>query len=443
VGSPDDRRIAFRTTTGGHAVWVMGANGEDARQLVQFGPGERVIEIQWSPDSRRVAFLHSKADAKTFTVSILARPLDRDESSVLVSDTGLGSFYWSDDGRLLYSRAEPGSRGAEANLWTLEVDVASARPRGTPRKITDWAGFSFADISVTADGKRLVFVRQMSQSDVYVGDLAGSKLTEPRRLTFDDRQDVPSAWTPDGTQLIFESDRNGTWDVLRQSLDSRSPENLALGPSEQRRAALGPDGSTILYWEHDAASGGLPQSMRLIATPLAGGSSQTVLQAGWAAQFRCYRGMCVLGEPDIAALRLQFSTFDLSGKRQELASIAFHPSGTPVWDLAPDGVTIALADSDEQKNRVRFFDLRTGAETHSQPAPARISGVAWTRDGNLLATTTHVQGSVLLRISKNGEVETLWGAKQALTRPLPSPDQKRVAFALYTLDSNVWMLENF
>ena len=421
----------------------MGANGEDARQLVQFGPGERVIEIQWSPDSQRVAFLHSKADAKTFAVSILARHLERDETTVLASDTGLGSFFWADDGRLLYSRAEPGSRGAEANLWAQPVDAATARPEGSPRRITDWAGFSFADISVTADGKRLVFVRQTSQSDVYVGDLDGGKFTEPRRLTFDDRQDLPSAWTPDGKQLIFESDRNGNWDVMRQAVDSRSPENLALGPNEQHRATIGPDGSTLLYWEHDAATGGLPPNMRLIATPLAGGSSRTVLEAGWAAQFRCYRGMCVLGEPDLAALTLQFSTFDLNGRRDGLARVAFHPSGTPVWDLAPDGLTIALADSDEQKNRVRFFDLRTGEERHSDPAPARISGVAWTRDGTLLATTTHVQGSVLLRVAQSGTVLTLWGAKQALARPLPSPDQKRVAFALYTLDSNVWMLENF
>jgi Tol biopolymer transport system component len=421
----------------------MGANGEDARQLVQFGPGERVIEIQWSPDSRRVAFLHSKADAKTFTVSILARPIDGDESSVLVSDPGLGSFFWSDDGRLLYSRAEPGSRGAEANLWALEVDIASARPRGTPRKITDWAGFSFADISVTADGKRLVFVRQMSQSDVYLGDFAAGKLSEPQRFTFDNRQDIPSAWTADGTQLIFHSDRNGTWDVLRQAAGSRASDNLALGPAEQRDAALGPDGATLLYWEHAAVTGGVPQNMRLIAMPFAGGSIQTVLEAGWAAQFRCYRGMCLLGEPDIAALRLKFSTFDLTGKRDQVADIAFHPSGTPVWDLSPDGVTVALADSDEQKNRVRFFNLQSGEERHSEPAPARISGVAWTRDGNLLATTTHVQGSVLLRIAKSGEVQTLWSAKQALARPLPSPDQKRVAFALYTLDSNAWMLEHF
>src|SRR5260370_34830312 len=90
-----------------------------------------------------------------------------------------------------------------------------------PRRITNWAGFTLSGLSITADGKRLAFLKGTSQADVYIGELEGNgtRLKMPRRLTLDDRNDFPSAWTPDSQAVLFFSDRKGKWDLLKKSLE--------------------------------------------------------------------------------------------------------------------------------------------------------------------------------------------------------------------------------
>ncbi|HXE91884.1 MAG TPA: hypothetical protein VNK82_13085 [Terriglobales bacterium] len=449
VVSPDGQQIAFRTTREGHQLWVMGANGEDARMLLKAEPGVRFGRLQWSPDSRSLAFLRYHSDAQKYDVAIVDHNLQTGSSEVLVSDYGLGAFGWLADGRIIFSRAEAGSRQAESNLWELPVDAGTGKAQGEPRRITRWAGFSFRDFSATADGKRLVFVRQHQQTDVHVAEF-NSRGAEPvtvRRLTFDVSQDQPTAWTPDGRAVLFHSDRNGTWDVFRQDVAQAAPDELVVGPQEQHEARLTPDGTALLYWDHPRLEGVYPPSIRLLRTPLGGGSTSTVLEARWGAQFRCAQAakMCVLSEPSADGKRLDFSAFDpLQGKRTNLSSVDLYPEGNPRWDVSPDGATAAIADSDRENRRARLVVLSSGEQRHTEALPARISDVAWLPDGRgLLVTTTHGRGSSVFRLGLNGEAHEIWQAPTQISRPVPSPDGKRFAFALSTLDSNAWMVEGF
>jgi len=49
----------------------------------------------------------------------------------------------------------------------------------------------------------------------------------------DDRDDRPTGWMPAGDTLLFESNRNGTWDVFRQRLEAADAEQVAGGQGEQ------------------------------------------------------------------------------------------------------------------------------------------------------------------------------------------------------------------
>ncbi len=449
VVSPDGTQIAFRTTKDGHQLWVMGANGEDARTLLKAGTGVRFGKLQWSPEGRRLAFLQYRSDAQKYDVAIVAFDSQTGKQEVLFSDHRLDSFGWVADGRIIFSRAEPGSRQAESNLWELPVDAASGKAGGEPRRITRWAGFNFRDFSATADGKRLVFVKQHQQTDVYVAQFAGksASIADLRRLTFDQRQDRPSAWTPDGRALLFHSDRNGTWNIFHQDPSQTSPDEVVGGAQEQYEARPSPDGAWLLYWDHARLEGAYPQSLRLLRTPIGGGSTSTVLEARWGAHFRCAQAAkrCVLSEPDADGKRLGFASFDpILGRQAALSSIEIYPGGDPIWGLSPDGATVAIVDSDHENRRARLLDLRSGEQRHTEPTPARISGVAWLPDGRgLLITTTHARGSSLFHIGLEGNVRELWKAGTQISLPVPSHDQKQLAFALSSLDSNVWMVENF
>jgi hypothetical protein len=87
--------------------------------------------------------------------------------------------------------------------------------RGIPEN--PGAGFTLLDLSPTADGKRIAFVRKTDQSDVYIGNLEanGFRLNSTRRLTLDDRMDWPAGWLRDGKTVLFFSNRSGHFDIFQ------------------------------------------------------------------------------------------------------------------------------------------------------------------------------------------------------------------------------------
>src|SRR5262249_28363409 len=130
-------------------------------------------------------------------------------------------------------------------------------------------------LSGTADGKRLAFHKLVTQSDVYVAELEahGTRLRTPRRLTLDDRNDYPSAWTPDSRAVLFESDRNGAWTIYRQAIDQESAAPIVAG--DQPR--LSPDGAWILYLDRNPDEPWPSAPVSLMRVPTSGGASQLVL----------------------------------------------------------------------------------------------------------------------------------------------------------------------
>src|SRR5439155_3360767 len=116
--------------------------------------------------------------------------------------------------------------------------------------MTYWSDCSLAGPNATADGKRLVFGRVSWQYDAYIGDLeAGGRRLKmpPRRLTLDERNDVPTAWTPDSKAILFHSDRSGNLDIYKQGLDQDSAEPLVATPQMETIPRLTADGAWIVY----------------------------------------------------------------------------------------------------------------------------------------------------------------------------------------------------
>ena len=69
----------------------------------------------------------------------------------------------------------------------------------------------------------------------------------PRRPTLDDRNDLPTAWTPDSRGVLFHLDRNGKWEIFKQGLDSRSAQLIISGAEDSHAARTSADGQWIHY----------------------------------------------------------------------------------------------------------------------------------------------------------------------------------------------------
>lgn len=446
--SPDGNRIAFIAGRREAELWLMGADGQDSHRLKAGLEGERFLQLQWSPEGRRVALLKLQSENSVEKAVIESLDPETGASQTILADPKLRSFCWLPDGRIVFSKEESGP-GSDTNLWFLPVEESTGKPSGEPRRITSWAGFSFSDLSVTADGKRLVFVKAGAQSDVYVGALLNPRqFVRIERLTLDERNDWPGAWLPDGSTLLFASDRNGGWDLFKQSRNKSVAEDFLVGPDEQSDPRLGPDRTSVLYWDYKKQEGGTPRGLRLMRVSLEGGAPQVVLEAGWGAQHRCAAGAaasCVVSEPSQDRSQLIFSGFDpTGGAKHELLRVPLDPSSTPVWDLSPDGSRLAML-VDAHKSTIHVAELRSGTSRDVKlDTAASLSGLTWSADaGGWFVTGLAERRGVVLYVQSSGKVTELWSGLSSVAAPVLSPDGKSLTFAVSTQNSNAWMLEGF
>ena len=168
----------------------------------------------------------------------------------------------------------------------------------------------------------MVAVRGMNgHPNVYVADLESTRqyprFTHVRRLTFTDADEYPHAWTPNSRSVIFESYRNGNFDLFRQGIDQSDAQPLEISKDSKVMAHVSPDGKWILYNEQHEK-----QRWSVMRIPIEGGPAETVLpNVGLHGEFSCAprpAGRCVFR----TVQNHQFLFWDLHplrGKGRELA----------------------------------------------------------------------------------------------------------------------------
>jgi Tol biopolymer transport system component len=466
--SPDGSQVVF-ISPDYREIWLMKSSGEESHQVLAIERGATFLQVAWSPDGKRIAYL--KNYSVKFDRAIESVDLNGRQANVIWSNRLLKNFCWTPRGQIIATLNEPdpdlSAGAAQSDLWA--VDVRNGQAAGPPRRLTNFTGFTPFALSVTADGKKLALIRSYSQSDVYLGELetGGDALRRPRRLTLDDRIDWPAGWTHDSKAVLFYSDRQGTLDLFRQPADARTAELLLSAPEEKRQPQLSPDGSSILYlaWPKTSA-GGPPVKGKLMRIPATGGPPQPlfevngypgsaqvprelgthVLSTAGYPDLRCGRragSACVLAESD-AGGHLVFYGFDAArGNKTELARATVE--GSSSWDLSPDGTRIGLGELG-RKDRIRVLPVGAGTAREIAVKGFRlIASVSWSSDGAsfFLTGTAPEGGAVIRHVTADGRSQVLYQADAWLERPISSPDGRYLAFGQATSSNNVWTVENF
>jgi Tol biopolymer transport system component len=136
----------------------------------------------------------------------------------------------------------------------------------------------------------------------------------------------------------------------------------------------------------------------------------------------------------------------LKGRGREVARIATHPGFGYNWDLSPDGAQIAMMFP-VGENRIRLLPLGGGAprDLVIRSWYGFSQGPDWAPDGKgFYVASSTPRGSTLLYIDVEGHANAVWEQKGSFaTWGVPSPDGRRLAMLGSTVDSNVWMIENF
>jgi len=453
--SPDGSQIVFlKGAAKSQELWLMRADGDQSRKIAG-ELGDLFRSPVWSADGKQIAFLRGVYHHEEYGVEPQIEILDVAslERRVFMSRARFGpALAWTND-HLVYVLDELPPNQNDSNVWSVRIDPHTGKPLGTATRLTSGPG-KVQYLSRAADGKRLAYVKQSWQPDVYVARVEGkgTKLQTPRLLTLDERQDLPWAWTPDSKQVIFGSDRDGTFHLFRQAPGQTTPELLVGGAEESMVPRLTPDGKQVVYLQFRPGFE-WAEAVRLLRVPLSGGPPELVLEGRGLTNLQCARlpsTLCLYSRVD--EKRLVFFSFDpLRGKGQEVAHIDDDIPYAYNWSLAPDGSTLAIAKAKKIDLSVTP-DIRLLSLTDHTERTIRlkewpgVSSLDWAADGKSLwvSTSTNTGTNALLNVDLLGRARPVWEqTKMVVGWAIPSPDGRYLALLQASGDSNVWMVENF
>lgn len=264
--SPDGRRIAVSWL---ERVWTMTPEGRDPKRVVTSEAAwisER--DPAWSPDGKQIAFAADTNGSFDVYVAPAAGGAARKVTS-LPGDERWPS--WTRDGKLLISHRDAGPAW---HLATVNADGTGTPTKVTPDDSSEWFG------RVSPDGTRVVFLsdrdRESGDSiDVFVRPLVGDGPTV--RVTSGGGPERWPAWAPDSARVSFGASRAGqgagVW-VAEVTAPSATPAARGGGPGGRGGGTPASQPLTQLASRHAGVSAWSPDGeILLIATePAPGGA---------------------------------------------------------------------------------------------------------------------------------------------------------------------------
>jgi Tol biopolymer transport system component len=146
---------------------------------------------------------------------------------------------WSPDGKWLALTSTDGSPDGKADVCVMDIQGNQLK------NLTQSPGIDEVG-SWSPDGSKIVFFSNRDgNGEIYV---MGSNGRKQVNLTNHPALDAAPTWSPDGTKIAFHSNREGDQDdIYAMNPDGANVVNLTRHPWEDRAPAWSPDGRWIAY----------------------------------------------------------------------------------------------------------------------------------------------------------------------------------------------------
>jgi TolB protein len=206
--------------------------------------------------------------------------------------------------------------GDKPAIYLLQLET------GQREKVGDFPGITIAP-RFSPDGQKVVMslLQDNGSANLYTMDLRSRSVT---RLTNSAAIDTGASYSPDGSQIVFESDRGGKQQLYVMSAGGSEPNRISFGDGAYSTPVWSPRGDLIAFTK----------------------------QSG--------------GQFSIGVMKT-----DGSGER--ILTTGFHNEG-PTW--APNGRVLAFFSEQGGSSKLYSIDL-TGYQNQAIPTPQSASDPAW------------------------------------------------------------------
>jgi Tol biopolymer transport system component len=231
---------------GGPQVCVVYDNGE-VKKVTNLKA--KILSLSWSPDGNYIVYSANPRGGELFDLRIIdmtdpQKPKDRDLTG---KDIGIKlnepQFAPTGDPRILvYSQGLPQAASWDVGLLTLGNDnkpgelanIANAEGEGINKdQSATWS----------PDGTKIVFesnrdlIDNVSQFDIFIADAEGRDIGKNQlNLTNHIAPDEWARFSPDGMQIVFQSKRDGNSEIYVMDIDGQNVKRLTNHEKTDRRA---------------------------------------------------------------------------------------------------------------------------------------------------------------------------------------------------------------
>lgn len=438
IPSPDGKHIGYNIIDGGKfTIWVADSLGQNPRQLTTEG-FESPASPSWSPDSREILYQSSR----TGTTDIWVAPIDGSDPRQLTRDVRNDfSGAWSPDGKWVAFLSD---RGRQTDVWivpsaggeelritdnvlaerdpvwrpgqpTLSYAVLESSTSIVARNLADGSERRMVPDSVrttgfwlSPDGTHFLYRidRGAGTDELVVAPLAGGPETT---LVPAGGNIATPAWSPDGSQVVYVSNRTGTDDLWIVETGGTPRQLLNWTGSAELNPVFNGDGSAVIF-----VSDRESRLTDLWQIPVGGGDPARLTTSG------SVQGPSVVpGGRDIFA-----QTISEEGGILGISRIGADGKTTPVWErtnvlgagVAPSGDSVAAwVEQPDGSQRVMLLGA-DGGGGRALLEPGVAPGL-WSPDGRSLLYYITVNGAQDI-----GLLEVATGKTRVLTNTPESED---------------------
>jgi Tol biopolymer transport system component len=235
--SDDGKKIAYSSSQRGDFIFVMSANGTNPVKI----PSSMTMgdyQPTFGPDGK-IAFVGSMVSTDIFVMDADGSNRKRLEDFSATDQQP----DWNAKGKIVFSS----DRGGIAPYNLYVIDPAG----GEATQLTKDAGSNY-NPCWSPDGSKIAFNSDRDGNhDIYVMNADGSNV---KRITNNPASDTDPSWGPDG-RIAFVSNRGTSPDIFIMNADGSGQKQLTNNKWDDLWPCLGPEGKIVFQSRRDEGSG--------------------------------------------------------------------------------------------------------------------------------------------------------------------------------------------